>query len=69
MFRLDGKVAIVTGASGTLGRAICVSLATAGAASGEGHVGYANGYANGANGHAAGDGQVASEPQQEPKPL
>ena len=31
MFRLDGKVAIVTGASGTLGRAICISLATAGA--------------------------------------
>lgn len=31
MFRLDGKVAIVTGASGTLGKAICVSLATVGA--------------------------------------
>lgn len=31
MFRLDGKVAIVTGASGTLGRAICVALATNGA--------------------------------------
>ena len=31
MFRLDGKVAIVTGASGTLGRAICVALATCGA--------------------------------------
>lgn len=31
MFRLDGKVAIVTGASGTLGRAICIALATNGA--------------------------------------
>ena len=31
MFRLDGKVAIVTGGSGTVGRAICASLAEAGA--------------------------------------
>ena len=31
MFRLDGKVAIVTGGSGTVGRAIAISLATAGA--------------------------------------
>ena len=31
MFRLDGKVAIVTGGSGTVGRAICKSLAEAGA--------------------------------------
>jgi 3-oxoacyl-[acyl-carrier protein] reductase len=31
LFRLDGKVAIVTGASGVVGREICVSLATAGA--------------------------------------
>jgi hydrophobic/amphiphilic exporter-1 (mainly G- bacteria), HAE1 family len=44
------------------------ALATAGA-SGDGHGGYANGYPNGANGHAAGDGHVASEAQQEPKPL
>ncbi len=31
MFRLDGKVAILTGGSGTVGRAIAISLATAGA--------------------------------------
>jgi 3-oxoacyl-[acyl-carrier protein] reductase len=31
LFRLDGKVAIVTGGSGTVGRAICASLAEAGA--------------------------------------
>jgi 3-oxoacyl-[acyl-carrier protein] reductase len=31
LFRLDGKVAIVTGGSGTVGRAIAISLATAGA--------------------------------------
>ncbi len=31
MFRLDGKIAIVTGGSGTVGKAIAVSLATAGA--------------------------------------
>jgi 3-oxoacyl-[acyl-carrier protein] reductase len=31
LFRLDGKVAIVSGASGTLGRAICVALASCGA--------------------------------------
>ena len=31
MFRLDGKIAILTGASGTVGRAIAISLATAGA--------------------------------------
>ena len=31
MFSLEGKVAIVTGASGTVGRAISISLATAGA--------------------------------------
>jgi 3-oxoacyl-[acyl-carrier protein] reductase len=31
LFRLDGKVAIVTGGSGTVGRAICKSLAEAGA--------------------------------------
>jgi 3-oxoacyl-[acyl-carrier protein] reductase len=31
VFRLDGKVAIVTGASGTVGRAICLVLAEAGA--------------------------------------
>jgi 3-oxoacyl-[acyl-carrier protein] reductase len=31
LFRLDGKVAILTGASGTVGRAIAMSLATAGA--------------------------------------
>lgn len=31
MFRLEGKVAIVTGGSGTVGRAIAISLATAGA--------------------------------------
>ena len=31
MFRLDGKVAVVTGGSGTVGRAICASLAEAGA--------------------------------------
>ncbi len=30
MFRLDGKVAILTGGSGTVGRAIAISLATAG---------------------------------------
>jgi 3-oxoacyl-[acyl-carrier protein] reductase len=31
LFRLDGKVAILTGGSGTVGRAIAISLATAGA--------------------------------------
>ena len=31
LFSLEGKVAIVTGASGTVGRAISISLATAGA--------------------------------------
>ena len=31
MFRLDGRVAILTGGSGTVGRAIAISLATAGA--------------------------------------
>lgn len=31
MFRLEGKVAIVTGGSGTVGRSIAISLATAGA--------------------------------------
>ena len=31
MFRLDGKYALVTGASGTLGKAISIGLASAGA--------------------------------------